>query len=843
MANELRFDGKVAIVTGAGNGLGRSHALLLASRGAKVVVNDLGGSMHGGGRSSAAADAVVQQIKDAGGQAVANYDSVEDGENIVKTALDTFGRIDILINNAGILRDTSFQKMSEDDWNLILKVHVNGAYKCTAAVWNIMRDQGYGRIIMTASAAGIYGNFGQANYALAKLGLVGFGNTLALEGKKKNVHVNVIAPIAGSRLTETVLPKELIDALKPEYVSPLAAWLVHEDCKETGGLFEVGGGFIGKLRWERTEGKTFKLGREITPDAVAKAWGEVTDFGKTDHPTDITSSMGPILGNIQSKSRGGNDLIDLDEAFDAPPIEAKNSYDERDAALYGLSIGAAQDPTDTKDLQYVYEMHGDGFRVAPTFGVIPALGVVMQMAKEGKQAPGMKYGFDRVLHGEQYTEVKRPLPPKANLRHVFKVKDIFDKGRSAVVVNSITTYDADSGEELVYNELTTFVRGAGGWGGDRGPQGEVNVPPERAADATITEKTNANQALLYRLTGDWNPLHADPSFAKAFGFDRPILHGLCTFGFVARHVIKAVRGQRRAPLQEHQGPHRRQRVPGRDAEDRDVEGVRHPDHRPLLGGRARQGGHLARRSGTLQRSPAAQGEGRAGSGEGGAFRRAHVDRDLPGHRRVPQDPPGDRAEGPDGLLVQAHQPEQRVARRPQRGQGRAGRPQGRVHARDQRRRLHGADRGQGRRAEAVLRRQAEDQRERDGLAEARDALQEHDARRLGQGARGRAQGARRRGRERSPHRPERRRRAQQRRDLRRDGRVPRGSPRDRRQGADGLPVQAQVARHGVRARSEGRQGPPRRGEGRVHARDQRRRLHGADRGQGRRRRSCTSAAS
>ena len=377
MANELRFDGKVAIVTGAGNGLGKSHALLLASRGAKVVVNDLGGSMHGGGRSSAAADAVVAAIKEAGGEAVANYDSVEDGDRIVKTALDAFGRVDILINNAGILRDTSFQKMSEEDWNLILKVHVNGAYKCTAAVWNLMRDQGFGRILMTASAAGIYGNFGQANYALAKLGLVGFASTLALEGKKKNVHVNTIAPIAGSRLTETVLPPELIDALKPEYVSPLAAWLVHEDCKETGGLFEVGGGFMGKLRFERTQGKVFKLGRPITPDAVAKAWDQIVDFGKTDHPTDITSSMQPILGNLQSKSRGGNELIDLDEAFDAPPIEVKNAYTEQDAALYGLAIGAGADPTDAGDLQYVYEMHGDGFRVAPTFGVIPAIRIVM----------------------------------------------------------------------------------------------------------------------------------------------------------------------------------------------------------------------------------------------------------------------------------------------------------------------------------------------------------------------------------------------------------------------------------------------------------------------------------
>jgi len=542
MANELRFDGKVAIITGAGQGLGRTHAMLFASRGAKVVVNDLGGSATGGGKSSAAADAVVAAIKEAGGEAVANYDSVEDGDKIVKSALDAFGRVDILVNNAGILRDASFQKMTEDDWNLIYRVHVHGAYKCTAAVWNLMRDQGYGRIIFTASAAGIYGNFGQANYAMAKLGLVGFGNTLALEGKKKNVHVNVIAPIAGSRLTETVLPKELTDALKPEYVSPLVAWLCHESCEETGGLFEVGGGFFGKLRWERTEGRLLKLGRPIAPEAVQGAWADIIDFGKATHPTDITASMQPILGNLQSKSRGGNEFIDVDQAMDAPPVVMSNSYDERDAALYGLAVGAAQNPLDAKDLQYVYELHGDGFLVAPTFGVIPAMKLVMQMAKEGKKGPGLNFGFDRILHGEQYTELKRPLPPHAKLRHEAKIKDIFDKGKNAVVINSITSYDEETGEELIYNELTTFVRGAGGWGGERGPTGEQNPPPDRAPDAVITEKTTENQALLYRLTGDWNPLHADPNFAQAFGFQKPILHGLCTFGFVARHAIKAFAG-------------------------------------------------------------------------------------------------------------------------------------------------------------------------------------------------------------------------------------------------------------------------------------------------------------
>ena len=252
---DLRFDNRVVIVTGAGNGLGRSHALLFASRGAKVVVNDLGGGHTGGGKSSAAADKVVEEIKAAGGEAVANYDSVEDGdEDRPVRARHTSRSVDVVINNAGILRDTSFQKMTQEDWDLIYKVHVLGSFRVTHAAWNHMRDAGFGRIVMTASAAGIYGNFGQANYSMAKLGLHGFAQTLALEGKKKGVHVNTIAPIAGSRMTETVLPPDVIAALKPEFVSPLVAWLCHESCEENGGLFEVGGGFIGKLRWERAEG-------------------------------------------------------------------------------------------------------------------------------------------------------------------------------------------------------------------------------------------------------------------------------------------------------------------------------------------------------------------------------------------------------------------------------------------------------------------------------------------------------------------------------------------------------------------------------------------------------------
>ncbi|MFP4324275.1 MAG: SDR family oxidoreductase, partial [Anaerolineales bacterium] len=219
--SNYRFDGRVAVVTGAGRGLGRTHALLLASRGARVVVNDLGVSTTGEGADTSPADDVVNEIKAAGGEAVANHDSVDAGDKIIQTALDTFGQIDIVVNNAGILRDKSFAKMADEDWDMVHLVHLRGAYKVTKAAWPHFREAGYGRVIMTSSASGIFGNFGQANYAAAKLGLYGFAQTLALEGAKYNIIVNAVAPLAGSRMTETILEPEVVEALRPEFVSPL----------------------------------------------------------------------------------------------------------------------------------------------------------------------------------------------------------------------------------------------------------------------------------------------------------------------------------------------------------------------------------------------------------------------------------------------------------------------------------------------------------------------------------------------------------------------------------------------------------------------------------------------
>lgn len=534
--SELRFDGRVAIVTGAGGGLGRQHALTLAARGCKVVVNDLGGGAHGSGQSSSAADKVVEEIRAAGGEAVANYDSVEHGDAIVQTALDHFGTVDIVINNAGILRDVSFAKMNEQDWDLIMRVHLNGTKSVSHAAWPIMREKGYGRIIMTTSAAGIYGNFGQANYCAAKLGILGLANCLAEEGRSKNILVNTIAPVAASRLTETVMPPEMLAMLKPEAVSPLVAWLAHEDCKESKGLFEVGAGFIAKLRWERTEGYIFPNKREFNVDDVARHWDKITDFTDATHPNSVTESFTPILDGVNHPNLGGNEFIDLDLAYKSK-MESESSYDERDLSLYALGIGAARDPMDSSELAYVYEL-GSEFQAFPTYGVMPQMNAMLQMAKQGVTLPGMNYGFDRVLHGEQYTEIKRPLPPQAKLFHTLTLKNALDKDPNAVVTYAISSKD-EHGEELIYNEMTAFVRGAGGWGGERGDSVEINAVPDREPDAVIEEKTDVNQTLLYRLSGDWNPLHADPAFAKAFGFDRPILHGLCTFGYSGRHVIKA----------------------------------------------------------------------------------------------------------------------------------------------------------------------------------------------------------------------------------------------------------------------------------------------------------------
>jgi len=255
---DLGFDGKVAIITGAGGGLGHSHALELAKRGALSVVNDLGGTMDGTGEDASAAQKVVDEIKAAGGEAVANHDSVatpEGGKAIVDTAIEAFGRVDIVINNAGILRDKSFHNMTPDLVDPVLDVDLRGAFNVTQPAYVHMKEQGYGRIVSTASGAGIFGNFGQANYGAAKMGLVGFTRVLAVEGAKNNIKANVIAPVAKSRMTEDLMG-DLVERFAPEFVSPLVAWLVHEDVPVTGEIYSVGAGHIARVFLGVTPGYT-----------------------------------------------------------------------------------------------------------------------------------------------------------------------------------------------------------------------------------------------------------------------------------------------------------------------------------------------------------------------------------------------------------------------------------------------------------------------------------------------------------------------------------------------------------------------------------------------------------
>jgi len=246
------------------------------------------------------ADIVVAEIKKAGGQAVANYDSVEFGDKIVKTAVDAFGTVDIIVNNAGILRDVSFQKMSEMDWDLIMKVHLKGAFSVTKAAWNIMREKQYGRIINTGSSAGIYGSFGQVNYATAKLGLWGFTQSLAKEGEKRNIKANCIAPLAGTRMTETVMPKEVVNALKPDYVAPFVGYLCHDSCQDSGALYEVGAGYVAKQRWQRSAGVQYDI-NDLTIEKVAAQWSQVNDFSQgATNPESNQEMMAVIMQNLEN---------------------------------------------------------------------------------------------------------------------------------------------------------------------------------------------------------------------------------------------------------------------------------------------------------------------------------------------------------------------------------------------------------------------------------------------------------------------------------------------------------------------------------------------------------------
>ncbi|KAI8837061.1 hypothetical protein BC829DRAFT_426205 [Chytridium lagenaria] len=507
---ELRFDGKVVVVTGAGAGLGRAYAHMFAKLGASIVVNDLGGSAVGQGASSSAADVVVEEVRALGAKAVANYDSVEDG--------DKLSDVDIIVNNAGILRDKSFARATDADWDLVHRVHLRGTYKVAKAAWPHFLKQKYGRIINTTSAVGLYGNFGQANYSAAKAGVIAFSNTLALEGRKSNIIVNTIAPNAGTRMTATVMPPEMVEALKPDYIAPLST-------QETGGVYEVGSGWISKVRWQRTGGVAFPVNVPLLPEHIASKWGDIINFddGKATYPASAGDSFMAIQANFENvaPSAGAPSAGPSGQSY--APVEFE--YTERDRT----------------DLPLVYE-NNDPFVVLPTYAVIPAFSAQMQIPFDELIK---NFDFSKLLHGEQYTEIKKPWPTSGKVISTPHLIDILDKGKAAAAIVGVTTRDV-KGEVLAENQFTLFIRGAGGFGGkkdsDRGAATALNNPPNRPADKIVREKTTEDQAALYRLSGDLNPLHLDPNMAAMGGFDKPILHGLCTYGIAGKHVMQTYGG-------------------------------------------------------------------------------------------------------------------------------------------------------------------------------------------------------------------------------------------------------------------------------------------------------------
>ncbi|KAH9014309.1 peroxisomal hydratase-dehydrogenase-epimerase [Lactarius pseudohatsudake] len=515
-AAEVRFDGQTVIVTGAGGGLGRSYALMFARLGANVV----------------GAQRVVDEIINAGGSAVTAVCSAEDGENIVKVALERFGAIHVLIANAGILRDKSFTAINESEWDQVIA--------CAKAVWPIFHKQKYGRILTTASGSAVDGNFGQANYSTAKAAIIGFTRAIAIEGRKYNILANVLAPSAGTAMTQTVW-------YQPDFVAPVVGYLVSKDNEQTtGSLFEVSGGWAAQTRWQQAGGHGFPVNKVLSPEDVTSKWHIITNFndGHTTNPATTQEGMERLVENFSNRNdeaEGGNKTEEerffdpedselVKEAKRLIPDATEYSYDERDVIIYNMGVGATE-----KELQWVYE--GD-----ENFGALPTFGVCPQFTSSAGFPFDWLPNFNpaKILHGEQYLSIKAPIPTSGELINHARY---WTKGKAASLIAIVYTTDKRTGEVIFENQTTVVIRGSGGFGGkrignDRGAASAANTPPRRKPDATIEEKTLLSQAALYRLNGDPNPLHIHPDFATSGGFERPILHGLCSMGISGKHVLK-----------------------------------------------------------------------------------------------------------------------------------------------------------------------------------------------------------------------------------------------------------------------------------------------------------------
>ena len=524
---------KVVIITGAGNGLGKSHALLFAKYGAKVVVNDFNDPFT-----------VVNLINENGGKAVASkHDVYSQADDIVKTAMDNFGTVDILINNAGILRDRSFIKMTQNEWDQVIQIHVLATFRLCKLVWPIFTSKKSGYIVNTTSTSGIYGNFGQANYASAKAGILAFTRSLAIEGKKVGIKCNAIAPHAETAMTKTIFKQEEMNKFSPSQVSPMVLLLCSDELNGlTGELFEVGAGWIGNTRWQRAKGAV-SHDDYIKPEFIQDNWDEVCDFSK---PITLKTAEQSSMAILQTVTQS---IGSKSKKTKSSKGEDTFLYDHHQVILYNLSIGA-----NSKELKYVFE--GDkNFQVLPTFGVIPFFNQGSDGALQFNDLLE-NYNPMKLLHGEHYLKINKfPIPTSDNLKtKSFPIQIINknNKGKKNVLLRYGYKTFTSNGDLLFTNIGSYFIRDSqtisgkdenfnenkSGLGNFYLKDFEVSSNQLNNPDFQFEFKTDNDLAALYRLNGDFNPLHIDPMFAKGGNFAKPILHGLCSFGISAKALIE-----------------------------------------------------------------------------------------------------------------------------------------------------------------------------------------------------------------------------------------------------------------------------------------------------------------
>lgn len=477
----LNFKDQIVLITGAGGGLGKAYAILFAKYHATVIVNDL---------NAEAAQKVVHIIMENGGKAFVEAGSVNNGQKIVENIIKNHGRIDVLINNAGILKDKSFLKMNDNEWQAVIDVHLKGAYIMCKAVWPVMVQQKYGRIVNTSSAVGLYGNFGQTNYSSAKAGIIALSNTLALEGKKFNIIVNTIAPNAGTSMTATILSKDIVDILKPEYVAPFVGYLCHRVNNESGLIFEVGSGWFSEVRWERSQG--FKFQKKFTIDEVAAVFAQICSFNNiNEHPNTPEESFNACLSERQN-----------DKKLEECPTY---NYTFKDVILYNIGIGFG-----AKDLSFVYE--NADLRAFPTFLVLPAFNCMMNLDINNYIKD---FSPINLLHGEQFLEIHGELNAQnGSLLTNYEIVECIYKGSGTVLTARMETRDAKTKQLLAVNYSTTFNRKCSPKKEIKKSLADTNADIRvdlsvfnREPDFSFKELVNSDQASIYRLSGDYNPLH------------------------------------------------------------------------------------------------------------------------------------------------------------------------------------------------------------------------------------------------------------------------------------------------------------------------------------------------